>query len=255
MSAKIRINRFLAAAGFGSRRKCEELIRTGSVSINGSTLAKLAAIVDPEVDSIAVDGREVAGAVRRRVLVLNKPVGVMSTVLDTHGRPTVLDIAREHGYSERLFPVGRLDLNTSGLLILTNDGDLSYRLTHPRFKIEKTYRATVEGTVREDTVAALAAGVDLDRYRTKPCRVAIVGRKTGGTVVEVRLTEGRKRQIRRMFALFGHPVIDLERIALGDLTFDDVAVGRMRELSAAEERRLRELAGLEGQGEENTVCR
>lgn len=250
MSAKVRINRWLASAGIGSRRKCDELIRAGLVSVNGETLTRLGALVDPDIDSIKVEGRVIARADAPMVLVLNKPAGVLSTVRDSFNRKTVIDLAREHGFLERLFPVGRLDLDTSGVLLLTNDGDFAYRLTHPRFKIEKTYRLTVDGTVRDDTIAAIESGVELDGYRTKACRVTIVGRRRGATTLEVRLTEGRKRQIRRVFARFGHRTIELARTALGDLCFEDLVPGAMRLLSENEERRLRELAGLTQEGEE-----
>lgn len=250
MSGAVRINRYLAGVGYGSRRACEELIRRGAVRVNGAVLTKLAASIDPESDAVTVDGRPVAPPARRLVLVLNKPAGVMSTVIDTHGRRTVVDIAREQGHRERLYPVGRLDLDTSGILILTNDGDLAYRLTHPRFKIEKRYRVVVAGSVALETMRSIAAGVDLDGYRTKPCRVSLVSRDRGTTTMDVFLKEGRKRQIRRMFARFGHPVVSLERTALGDLTFEDLAPGAVRALAGAEERRLRELAGLATEGEE-----
>jgi 23S rRNA pseudouridine2605 synthase len=250
----MRINRYLAAAGFGSRRACEALIRRGAVSVNGAVVETLAATVDTEADAVAVDGHAVPAAAPTRVLVLNKPTGVLSTVADAHNRKTVMDIAREHGFAQRLFPVGRLDLDTSGILILTNDGGLSYRLTHPRFKIEKTYRVAVKGEIGEEAVAAIVSGVDLDGYRTKPCRVEVLERSGGATVLRVHLREGRKRQIRRMFALHGHPVTTLERTALGDLTFDDLAPGRMRALTVREERRLRELAGLQQEGEDRSSC-
>ena len=250
MSAKIRINRWLASAGVGSRRKCDEMIRAGLVSINGETLERPGALVDPDLDSIAVKGRVVARAGARMVFVLNKPVGVLSTVTDSFDRKTVIDLARQHGFSERLFPIGRLDLDTSGILLLTNDGDLAYRLTHPRFKIEKTYRLIVDGDVGPDTIVAIESGVELGGYRTRRCAVAIVGRGSGTTTLEVRLTEGRKRQIRRMFALFGHRTLELARTALGDLRFEDCAPGTMRLLSKNEERRIRELAGLIREGEE-----
>jgi 23S rRNA pseudouridine2605 synthase/16S rRNA pseudouridine516 synthase len=250
MSAKVRINRWLASAGIGSRRKCDELIRAGLVSVNGETLTQLGTLVDPDLDSIAVEGCVIARADAPVVLVLNKPAGVLSTVADSFNRRTVIDLAREHGFLERLYPVGRLDLDTSGILLLTNDGDLAYRLTHPRFKIEKTYRLTVDGNVGDDSIAAIESGVEIGGYRTKPCKVAIVGRVSGATNLEVRLTEGRKRQIRLMFALFGHRTIELARTALGDLCFDDLVPGAMRLLSEHEGRRLRELAGLTRKGEE-----
>ncbi len=251
----MRINRYLATAGFGSRRACEDLIRSGAVSVNGAPVEKLAAIVDTEADAVAVDGRAVSAGAPRRVFVLKKPTGVLSTVTDTHGRRTVMDIVREHGYEGRLFPVGRLDFDTSGILILTNDGDLSYRLTHPRFKFEKTYRVEVRGNVSGAEAGRIAAGVDLGDCRTQPCGIEVLERSGGRSVLRVRLREGRKRQIRRMFALHGHPVEALERTALGDLAFDDVEPGRMRALTEEEERRLRELAGLQQEGEEPPPCR
>ena len=255
MSAKVRINRYLASAGLGSRRKCEDLIRSGRVVVNGSVLTELAIHVDPSVDVITVDGHAVRQPAGTRVFILNKPVGVLSTVTDSFKRKTVIDIAREHGITERLFPVGRLDLDTSGILIITNDGDLAYRLTHPRFKIEKTYRVTVEGELSDETASRIAKGIDLGDYTTRPCVVSILDRGTKRTTVAVRLMEGRKRQVRRMFAFFGHRTIELVRIALGDLAFEDVAPGAMRALSEGEERRLRELAGLARAREENATWR
>jgi pseudouridine synthase len=255
MNAKMRINRYLASAGCGSRRKCEDLIRQGRVAVNGETLTKLAAVVDPEIDSVTLEGHRVARCVETRVLVLNKPAGVLSTVSDSFKRRTVIDVAREQGIKQRLFPVGRLDFDTSGILILTNDGDFAFRLTHPRFKIEKTYRVTVEGKVAEETVSRIAGGVDLGAYTTSPCSVAILECGSGTTTLEVRLMEGRKRQIKRMFARFGHRTIELARTAIGDLTFDDVEPGAIRALTAFEERRLRELAGLVREGEDTTTWR
>jgi 23S rRNA pseudouridine2605 synthase/16S rRNA pseudouridine516 synthase len=250
MSPAVRINRWLASAGVGSRRKCDDLIRAGLVSVNGETMTRLGALVDPDRDTVAVEGRVIGRPKAAVALVLNKPAGVLSTVTDSFHRKTVIDLARERGFSERLYPVGRLDLDTSGILLLTNDGDLAYRLTHPRFKIEKTYRLTVEGSVEDDTIETIASGVDLGGYRTKPCTVKLVGRRRGSTTLEVRLAEGRKRQIRRMFASYGHRTIALARTALGDLRFEDVAPGAMRLLTDREDRRLRELAGLTAEGED-----
>jgi 23S rRNA pseudouridine2605 synthase len=254
MSAKVRINRYLAAAGFGSRRKCEELIRQGLVSVNGCAVDALARMVETETDVIAVGGRAVSSVEAARVLVLKKPIGVLCTVSDSFRRRTVIDIARECGYTERLFPVGRLDLNTSGILILTNDGDLAYRLTHPRFKIEKTYRVVIAGTITEETVGRISAGIDLNGQATRPCAITVDARGDQTTTLTVVLGEGRKRQIRRMFARFGHKVIELERTAIGDLKFADLAPGSMRPLSGREEDRLRELAGLAREGKEKPVC-
>ena len=240
----MRINRFLAAAGLGSRRKCEELIRKGVVFVNARRVETLSLTIDPEKDSVTVLGKPVTVPTATVVLVLNKPVGVLSTVTDSFDRKTVIDTAREKGYEDRLFPVGRLDLDTSGLLILTNDGDLAYRLTHPRFKIEKTYRVTVEGNISDEAVSRIASGIKTDDFVTQPCEVKVTARKGGKSELTVTLREGMKRQVRRMFALFGHKVIALHRTTLGDLEFKDLKLGEIRPLTKREERRLRELTGL-----------
>jgi 23S rRNA pseudouridine2605 synthase len=244
MKRLVRINRYLAAAGFGSRRACDDLIRSGDVRINGEKVASLSIQVDPDRDRVTVNGVEVEGAEPAVLLVLNKPAGVMSTAVDTHGRRTVVDIAREAGYTERLFPVGRLDLDTSGIIIITNDGDLSYRLTHPRYKVEKTYEVVVQGVVDEETVGMLAGGVDIGGFTTQPCTISVLRRHWDKTKLEVRLKEGRKRQIRRMFKLYGHDVVELRRIAVGDLAFGDLETGDIRPFTDEEEKRLRELSGL-----------
>ncbi|HER43660.1 MAG TPA: rRNA pseudouridine synthase [Candidatus Eisenbacteria bacterium] len=244
MKRLLRINRYLAAAGFGSRRACDELIRNGDVRVNGEKVPSLSLLVDPERDEVTVNGVAVEGAEPPVLLVLNKPAGVMSTSIDTHGRRTVVDIAREAGYTERLYPVGRLDLDTSGIIIITNDGDLAYRLTHPRYKVEKTYRVVVRGEVEVKTAEKLASGIDIGGFKTRPCSVRLIGVRDGATELEVRLKEGRKRQIRRMFDRVGHGVVELRRIAIGDLAFDDLDAGGIRPLTVEEERRLRELSGL-----------
>lgn len=244
MCALMRINRFLAAAGLGSRRACEALIREGRIRINGETAEQLAKIIDTDRDSVTVDGRTVEIAEEQLVLVLHKPEGVLSTVSDGFGRPTVIDLAREHGYGMRLFPVGRLDLNTSGILLLTNDGELAHRLMHPRYKVEKSYRAVVEGELDESTARRIAAGVDIGGFTTRPCFVRVIESSESESTVEVRIREGRKRQIRRMFAAFGYTVKRLRRIALGDLAFADLEPGAMRPLTDGELLAIRRMAGL-----------
>ncbi len=244
MRSVLRINRFLAAAGLGSRRKCEELIRKGVVFVNARRVETLTLTIDPEKDSVTVLGKSVTMRTATVVLVLNKPVGVLSAVTDSFDRKTVIDIAREKGYEDRLFPVGRLDLDTSGLLILTNDGDLAYRLTHPRFKIDKTYRVTVEGNISDEVVSRIASGIKTDDFVTQPCEVTVTVKKGNTSELTVTLREGMKRQVRRMFAFFGHKVIALHRTTLGDLEFKDLKLGEIRPLTKREERRLRELTGL-----------
>ena len=178
------------------------------------------------------------------ILVINKPAGVLSTVSDKHGRKTVIELARDTGFRERLFPVGRLDMDTTGILLLTNDGDLAYRLTHPRFKIEKRYVVKVEGFIEDSTVEAVKGGVDLEEFVTMPCAVKVVSRSESDSTLEIRLKEGKKRQIKRMFAKAGHQVLELKRVALGDLEFSDLKEGDIRRLTEEEEFRLREQTGL-----------
>ena len=244
MSPKMRINRFLASAGIGSRRSCEDLIREGRVQVNGETVLELASFIDTDSDLVNVDGKTIEHAAGKMILVINKPFGVLSTVQDERGRRTVIELAREIGYGERLFPVGRLDMNTTGLLLLTNDGDLAYRLTHPRYKIEKRYVVAVEGLIEDRTVEAIRTGVDLGEFVTLPCTVKVIGRSEDSSKLEIRLKEGKKRQIRRMFAESGHRVLELRRVALGDLEFSDLEPGDIRPLTEKEEFRLRELTGL-----------
>ena len=250
MGEKIRINRYLAASGFGSRRSCEDLVIRGRVFMNGERISDLATLVEPGVDMVTVDGAPADAREKPVVLVLNKPVGVLSTVRDSFKRRTVIDLAREHGHTGRVFPIGRLDLDTSGILLLTNDGRLAHRLMHPRFKIEKTYRVTVEGDVGGESLARIAKGVALDGAITMPCGVRVLQRRAGTTVLEIKLKEGRKRQIRRMLSTCGHRVLALHRKALGSLEFRDCAPGAIRPLTARELARLRSLAGLTDRAEE-----
>ena len=240
----MRINRFLASAGIGSRRKCEDLIREGRVQINGEAISELAIFIDTDSDNVTVDGRTVGMVMDSMILVINKPPGILSTVSDDRGRKTVIGLAREKGYGERLFPVGRLDMDTTGLLLLTNDGDLAYRLTHPRYKIEKRYLVTVEGLITDRKIESVGAGIDLGDYITMPCPVRLIGRSGDSSTIEIILKEGKKRQIRRMFSETGHKVLKLSRVALGDLEFNDLKEGEIRPLSGKEEARLRELTGL-----------
>lgn len=244
MSPKIRINRFLASAGIGSRRNCEDLIREGRVQVNGETISELASFVDTDSDRVAVNGKFVDAVTGRMILVINKPSGVLSTVSDDRGRKTVIGLALERGYGERLFPVGRLDMDTTGLLLLTNDGDLAYRLTHPRYKIEKKYIVTVEGVIEDRAVESIGSGVDLGDFVTMPCTVKVIDRSENTSKLEIILKEGKKRQIRRMFAESGHRVLKLRRVALGSLEFTDLENGDIRPLTEEEEFRLREMTGL-----------
>jgi 23S rRNA pseudouridine2605 synthase len=205
------------------------------VSVGGETVTDPARDVD-DASAVAVDGQLVAGAEPREVHLLNKPAGVVSTAVDTHGRPTVTDLVASE---RRLYPVGRLDAGTTGLILLTNDGELANLLAHPRHGVEKTYRAQVEGgEVPEAALRRLREGVELDDGPTAPASV----RQVGPGVLEITIHEGRKRQVRRMCEAVGHPVTELERVALGPLRLGDLAPGESRPLTPAEVERLRKSA-------------
>jgi 23S rRNA pseudouridine2605 synthase len=237
---RMRLAKYLAHAGVASRRAAEQLIAAGRVSVKGETVIDPARDVD--VDSgVAVDGRSLAGPERRVVYAVNKPAGVLSTARDTHGRPTVLDLVAEP--TLRLYPVGRLDADSSGLILLTNDGELANRLTHPSFQVPKTYRATLAGgPVSTGALEILRGGVELEDGRTAPAVVrSAPGARRSENVIELTISEGRNRQVRRMCAAVGHPVAALERIAFGPLRLGALEAGAHRQLNAAEIGRLRAL--------------
>ncbi len=240
----MRLQKALAEAGFGSRRRCEELIKSGRVTVDGVT-AQLGASVDPETQLIAVDGQPVA-AESKEYWLLNKPAGVLSAVGDARGRRTVVECVPS---GARIYPVGRLDLDSTGLLLLTNDGDLAGRLLHPRYHVEKEYEVRARGVVGKDALAALRRGVFLEDGLTAPAAVEVVeiARPPRGgpqTVLRIVLQEGRKRQVRRMLETVGHRVTALHRTRFDGLSDPGLLPGQARRLSAAEVARLRRQAGL-----------
>lgn len=243
MAETLRLNRFLAAAGVASRRRCDDLIRQGRILVNGSRVEQLGTRVDPGADEVLLDGARVELPDSQATLVLNKPREVLVASGDPRGRRTVMDLLEE--CPVRVFPVGRLDYRSEGLLLFTNDGELAYRLAHPRFKVEKQYDVLVEGFVTPEVIEKLAAGVTLDDGPTQPAHVRFVSKGKGRSRVEVRLREGRKRQIRRMFALFGHSVVRLRRVRFGPIDLDELEAGKWRSLDASEIHALRLAAGLE----------
>lgn len=231
-----RLQKILARADFGSRRACEELIRQGRVSVNGQ-VAQLGQKADPDRDRITVDGRPVQPRRSYTYVAVHKPRGVLSDEGDGSGRlPTVRDLVPLPGH---LFPVGRLDLRSEGLILLTNDGDLTYRLTHPRFGHEKEYRALVQGEPVERTLDRWCRGVFLAGRRTAPAEVTVAGREKDMTWLRVILHEGRKRQIRRVAAMLGHPVHRLIRVRIGPLHLGNLKPREWRELTDAEVDALR----------------
>jgi 23S rRNA pseudouridine2605 synthase len=226
----VRLNAYLARAGVASRRKADELIKAGRVSVNGEA-GQLNTFVG-RGDRVEVDGRPVEKQPLTYVL-LNKPAGVVTPARDPHGRPTVVGLVR--GFGARIVPVGRLDADTTGVLLLTNDGELAHRLAHPRYEVEKVYEADVEGEPSEEALAALERGVELDDGPTAPARV----RRLGPNRVELSLHEGRKHQVKRMLAAVGHPVVRLHRSRYAGLTVEGLEPGAARELEPSEVDQLR----------------
>jgi 23S rRNA pseudouridine2605 synthase len=231
----MRLAKYLAHAGVASRRSAEAMIAAGRVSVDGEVVDDPARDVG-QGSGVAVDGRPVEGPEPRVLFALNKPVGVVSSARDTHGRPTVVALVPTAGL--RLYPVGRLDADSSGLILLTNDGELANRLTHPRFAVAKTYRARLRGgPIRAAALNALRRGVPLEDGPTAPALV----RRLRADEIELTIREGRNRQVRRMCAAVGHPVAELQRVAFGPVRLGGLAPGKHRRLRDAEVERLRAL--------------
>jgi 23S rRNA pseudouridine2605 synthase len=239
-----RLQKVLARAGLGSRRVCEELIADGRVTVNGD-VAQLGRRVDPEHDAVALDGVPVVVRDDLVYYLLNKPAGAVSTASDPEGRPTVVDLVPD---TPRVYPVGRLDYDTEGLLLLTNDGELTHLLTHPRFGVVKTYLAEVEGDPSPAAVRALREGIELDDGMTAPARVNVVQRRGATSAVELGIHEGRNRQVRRMCEAVGHPVVRLVRTRIGPLRDGSLKPGTWRALTPVEIRRLYEATSPERDG-------
>lgn len=231
----MRLNRYLAACGLGSRRGCEDLVESGRVCVNGAP-AHFGVLVGAG-DRVTVDGVEIHPQTSS-VWMLHKPAGIVSTARDTHGRPTVLDLARQHGVVVRLFPVGRLDRDSTGLLLLTDDGDLAYRMTHPSWGVEKEYEAEIGRSLSAEELARLQQGIELEDGPTAPC-TARSERRGDAIVLSLVLHEGRKRQIRRMLRALDVPLAHLHRVRVGPLRLGTLPPGALRALTPAEIAALR----------------
>jgi len=230
------LQKYLADCGVASRRKCEDLIRAGRVTINNAP-ATLGESVNPDVDAVSLDGERVATDKRVYVL-LNKPKGVITTAQDTHNRETVIDLLA--GVGARVFPVGRLDFDVGGTLLLTHDGDLSHKLTHPSFGVDKVYMAWVAGQMTEKTADRLRTGVKLDDGMTSPAAVELLQYSPrNATLIRLTIHEGRKRMVKRMCAAVGHPVRDLNRVSFGGISAEHLRPGEWRYLSRDEVEALR----------------
>ena len=241
-SGGIRLQKIISQAGLASRRAAEKLIAEGRVSVNGETVHEMGTKADPARDDIRVDGRRVKAAERPRYILLYKPTGYVTTRSDPQRRPTVVDLLG--GVREYVYPVGRLDYDTEGLLLLTNDGELAARLTHPRHGVERTYEARVAGMPDEAAVERLRRGIPLDGRRTLPAEVSVLNKRRGDRdgILSITIREGRNRQVRRMLEAVGHPVKKLARVGIGPLSDRGLKPGTWRELTAQELRVLRQTA-------------
>jgi pseudouridine synthase len=233
-----RLQKVMAHAGVASRRKSEEIIAEGRVKVNGEIVTEMGVKVDPEQDEIVVDG-ELISEEKKRYILLNKPEGYITTVSDPEGRPTVMDLIPD--LKQRLYPAGRLDYDSSGLLIMTNDGDLTYKLTHPKKEVDKKYRVLVQGEMDQDDFKKFENGMVIDGQKTAPARISNINYKGDKTEFDVIIHEGRNRQVRRMAKIAGFSVISLKRIAFAFLTLKGVKEGDFRYLSDQEITKLKNM--------------
>lgn len=235
----MRINKYIASCGVASRRKAEELIISGRVTINGELITELSTTVDETKDIVEVDGVPINQEEKKVYILLNKPEGYITTVKDQFDRPSVLDILKD--VEERVYPVGRLDYETSGLLILTNDGDLTYKLTHPKHEVEKTYLAMVNGIISPEEKRRFENGLQIEDYTTAKAKLKIVkaDEEKNYSVCKITIHEGRNRQVRKMCKAIGHPVRNLRRIQMGRINIRGLEVGEYRNLTEYEVKYLK----------------
>lgn len=234
-----RIQKIISMAGIASRRKAEDLMRGGAVTVNGRVVRELGSKADPDRDHIKVSGKLINPAQTKVYIMLNKPREVVTTLSDPLGRMTVKDLLR--GVRARVYPVGRLDYDSEGLLLLTNDGGMVQKLLHPKFEVPKTYEVKVTGVLTEEEIRAVSKGVVLSDGRTLPCRVRKIKKTEKNSWLEMTIHEGRNRQIRRMLEALDHPVLKLKRIRMGTLELNDLPIGRYRYLSPPEIRSLKSM--------------
>ncbi|GMQ60724.1 pseudouridine synthase [Vallitalea sediminicola] len=228
---EIRLQKYLADAGIASRRKCENYIVEGKVLVNDRVVKELGTKIDASTDSVKYMGRVVKNDSSLIYIILNKPTGFITSVSDEKGRKTVMDLI---DINTRIYPIGRLDYNTSGLLLLTNDGELTYKLTHPKHEVEKEYIVTVKGMPSEEKLDELRRGTDLGVYRTSYSKINVIDKNNDKTKLQVVIHEGKNRQVRKMFEYIGCPVIKLQRVAIGKLKIDGLPQGKYRHLSKDE---------------------
>lgn len=233
MGEIVRLQKYIAMCAVASRRKAEELISSGAVCVNGKTITQLGTKVEIGADKVCVNGKEIKAVQKKYYIMLNKPEGYVSTVHDQFDRPAVTELLSEE-IKTRLFPVGRLDYDTSGLLLLTNDGDFAYKVTHPKFNVEKTYIAHIRGGLSVSALTRLRRGIKLENFTTSPAKVEILDSRDGCSVVKITIHEGKNRQVRKMFAAVGCSVTALERISIGTVLLGNLPLGRWRHLTSHE---------------------
>ncbi len=226
---KERLQKVLAQAGICSRRQAEELILKGRVSVDGKIISEMGVKVDPARQNIMLDGKAVGSSSKKTYVLLNKPKGYITSMNDPQGRPIVTSLLK--GIKQRLYPVGRLDLDTEGALILTNDGDISQKILHPSYEIKKTYLAIIKGKISKQKITSLEEGIDLDGEKTWPAKIKLIKSQTKTTKLQITIHQGRKRQVRKMFSAVGHPVVHLKRIAYGGLHLGNLPSGKYRFLN------------------------
>lgn len=239
---EVRLQKYLADAGVASRRKAEELIAQGKVKVNGKMVTEMGLKIDPAKDEVTYLDKKISTKDTKMVyIMLYKPEGYVTTAKEQFGRPAVVDLIK--GVNERIFPVGRLDYDTSGLLLLTNDGDLTYKLTHPKHDVDKTYIAKLYGIPDEGALQKFRRGVVIDGKRTKPAKIQIIDKDKDGRfcTAEIIIHEGRNRQVRKMCEAIKHPVAQLKRVATGDLKLGDLPKGKYRHLTEKEVKYLKKL--------------
>lgn len=237
----MRINKYIASCGVASRRKAEEIILDGRVTVNGKLVTELAFNIDEEKDIVEIDGEQIGVEKNNVYIVLNKPEGYITTVKDQFDRPSVLDLVSD--IKERVYPIGRLDYETSGLLLLTNDGDLTYKLTHPKHEVDKTYVARVKGKLTKEEIERFKTGLKIEDYTTAPAKLKVIkyDEQRDSSLLEIKIHEGKNRQVRKMCKAINHPVLRLRRSAMGKIKIGDCEIGKYRYLTEDEIKYLKNL--------------
>lgn len=234
-----RLQKYMAHCGIASRRSSEALIVAGRVKVNSKVIKELGFKIDPEKDRVEVDNKIISLEENKLYIILNKPIGYVTTLKDERGRSTILDLVK---VKERIYPIGRLDYNSSGLLLMTNDGEIYNRIIHPREKVDKTYIAVIRGVPSQESIDRFRNGIDIGGYVTQKARFEISKRYgSGNTQVKIIITEGKNRQIRKMCKEIGHPVLELKRISIGKIKLDDLKEGNWRNLNSKEINYLKQL--------------